>query len=85
MCNLNNRQIVTSKNDINYFVICDNNLTAGRRFGITATLSGSETDSNTVDNLFFTKAEAEEYCRWLAENEVYPVSLCEVLENIYHI
>jgi hypothetical protein len=85
MCKLNECQTVTSENGINYCVICDKNLTTGRRFGIMATLSGDETDSNAVDNLFFTKAEAEEYCHWLAENEVYPVSLCEVLENIYHI
>ena len=85
MCKINESQAAASQNGINYYVICDRSASDGRRFGILSVLSDDETDRKTADNLFFTQEEAENYCRWLAENEVYPISLCEVLGNIYHI
>ncbi len=66
---------------INYSVIKGDDCV--RPYGIAAVLESDNTDKAVVENLFFTDLEAAACCRWLAENEVYPVTLQEVLENIY--
>ncbi|MBR5155637.1 MAG: hypothetical protein IKW62_04045 [Clostridia bacterium] len=79
----NNFQAITSANGINYYIVKSDDSNTNRPYGIKATLCDDDTDCSTVENLFFTEAEAEKYCKWLAENEVYPISLYEVLANIY--
>ncbi len=80
----NNFLSATSANGINYYIFKSDSCHCGRPYGIEATLCGDDdTDCAAVENLFFTEAEAKECCKWLAENEVYPISLCEVLANIY--
>lgn len=73
----------TSANGINYYVTHSSDESSFRPFGILAAMAEDNTDSMIAEGLFFTEAEALAYCKWLAENEVYPISLCEVLANIY--
>ncbi len=70
-----------SANGINYYVT--QNACSARPFGIVAELALDSTDTASANGLFFTAEEADACCKWLAENEVYPITLCEVLENLY--
>ncbi len=70
-----------SSGDISYFTVYDSG--AVRPYGVAAQTKGEPSDRAVANRLFFTEAEAEACCKWLAENEVQPVTLCEVLENIY--
>ena len=79
------KDLVISMHGINYYVIYNKNSESNRYYGILAESSDDSTDFQTAENLFFTHTEAEEYCRWFAENEVYPITLCEVLANIFHM
>ncbi len=81
--NKNNLHTAVSANGINYYIVKSEDTHNGRIYGIGAVLCDDNTDSAEAENLFFTEAEAAEYCKWLAENEVYPISLCEVIANIY--
>ena len=73
-----------SENGINFYVITadSDNL---RPFGIMAEMDNDKSDIETVENIFFTKEEAQACCKWLAENEVFPVTLCDVLGNFYPV
>lgn len=73
----------TSSQGITYHIIFSQDTEVPRRFGITAIMDTDADDCASVENIFFTEAEATAYCRWLAENDVFPVSLCDVLANIY--
>lgn len=74
---------IISANGIDYYTNCNQSLSPGtRRFGITAASSSDSSDTGTAENLFFTKEEAEAYCRFFAENQVFPYTLREVLANI---
>ncbi len=75
----------TSSCGTSFQVICNRNTDVPRHYGIKAFSKTDAEDFATAENLFFTQEEAYEYCRWLAENDVYPVSLCDVLANIYII
>lgn len=77
--------LVVAKHGISYYIISSENANDTRIYGIMAVMTDDEDDFETAENLFFTRAEATEYCKWFADNEVYPISLCEVLGNIYHI
>ena len=55
----------------------------GRCFGIAAVSESDPMDSAQENNLFFTAEEAEAYCKLFAEHEVCPITLSEVLENIF--
>ncbi len=79
----NNLQTIAVANGINYYIVKSDNGNCERKYGIGAILCADDTDCAEVKNLFFTETEAIEYCKWLAENEVYPISLGEVLANIY--
>jgi hypothetical protein len=74
-----------SKYGICYNVIQSKASEDGRSYGICAFLENDKSDCSKVENLFFTYQEAEQYCKWFAENEVYPVSLYDILANIYNI
>jgi len=42
-----------------------------------------EEDSACVEGVFFTEDEAVMRCKWLCENQVYPISLRDVFANIF--
>ena len=73
----------TSSCGTSFQVIYSRDINIPRCYGIKAASTEDPEDFTTVENLFFTQAEANEYCRWLSENDVYPISLCDVLANIY--
>lgn len=79
-----NRELITSAEGIDYYVTCKN-IESPRPFGIFAISQDDTEDNGTVENLFFTREEACMCCIWLADNEVYPITLCEVLDNFYRI
>lgn len=49
-------------------------------YGISVSCTDSETE--TMNNIFFTKEEAFERCKWLAENEVLPEIFRDMMEDI---
>lgn len=77
-----NCELITSAEGINYFVNHKKSENP-RSFGILATVPNDAEDTGCVENLFFTREEACKCCMWLAENQVYPITLSEVLENFY--
>lgn len=79
------KELVASCSGINYYVIFESGSLSGRAYGIMAESIDDTTDFQSAENLFFTIEEARHYCKWFSENEVYPVTLREVLANIYHI
>ena len=76
-----NKELKHSAFGINYYVTKDS--TDERPYGIMAELASDCSEQATAENLYFTEAEATACCKWLAENEVYPVTLREVLDNVY--
>ncbi len=79
------KTLVLTAHQINYFTVRSKKSTNNRFYGIMAESLDDESDFGIIENLFFTQSEAIEYCKWLAENEVYPITLCDVLGNIYHL
>ena len=79
-----NRELVTSVAGIEYFVFQDK-FENPRPFGILAVLQTDNEESCAAENLFFTREEAKRCCMWLADNQVYPITLCEVLDNFYRL
>ena len=73
---------ISGKNGVTYYVIQNEN-GLGRSYGIMAEAIDDKTDFATVKNLFFTADEALSYCRFLADNDVFPYTLSDVLENIF--
>lgn len=49
-------------------------------FGIMVTRNKETYDR--LDNVFFTKEEAHERCRWLVENDVLPELFRDMMEDI---
>ena len=84
MCKKKNLEFAVSAQGTNYYVVCGKDQT-DRSFGILATYDSDNSDETTAENLFFTKEEAYSCCRWLAENNVEPLTLCEVLDNFYRL
>lgn len=75
---------LADSNDVNYRI--DTNHSGNDRpFGITATLKTDSNDTASVANVFFSIEEATACCKWLAENNVYPITLCEVISDLYHL
>ena len=85
MNNTSEKELVISMHGINYYVFCSNDNTKERQYGIYAESCEDSTDFQAAGNLFFTPEEAKAYSKWFAENEVYPITLCDVLANIYHM
>ncbi|MBO4940858.1 MAG: hypothetical protein J6D15_01430 [Clostridia bacterium] len=73
-----------SGNGISFYVITGN-ADSLRPFGIMAEMDNDKSDAEAVENIFFTSEEAAACCKWLAENEVFPVTLCDVLGNFYPV
>ncbi len=76
-------KLVSSNKGINYYIIKNDTSESNRIYGIYAEMENDKSDCMSAENLFFTEAEAEEYCKMLAANEVYPITLCDVLSNIF--
>lgn len=70
--------------DVSYRIDINHN-GSEKPFGITATLKSDPKDTATAANVFFSIEEATACCSWLAENNVYPVTLCEVISDLYHL
>lgn len=84
MCENLKLDAVASSNGVKYCV------TAGapdaeRPFGVYAVLEDDLSDAGCAENIFFTKEEAIACCKWLAENNVFPVTLSEVISDLYHM
>ncbi len=78
-----NKTFKSPSGDIEYYVTkCEG---TNRPYGIAAQMQADICDKSQVNGLFFTEAEAAACCAWFAENEVYPITLQEVLQNIYVI
>ena len=75
---------VSGRNGVAYYVIQNEN-SLDRSYGIMAETIDDKTDFATVKNLFFTADEALSYCKFLADNNVFPYTLRDVLENIFII
>ena len=68
---------------ISYSVICSKDDAAERPYGILAVMDNDENDFGVAENLFFTEGEAIECCKWLAQNNVYPITLKDVMANFF--
>ncbi len=82
MCGSEIRHVAVSENGINYYVLTGNN--ADRCYGIAACLENDKDDSCSLENIFFSEEEATRCCQWLAENSVFPITLSEVISDLYH-
>lgn len=79
-----NRELVTSVEEIDYFVTQGSSENS-RPFGVIAASQKDPEDICMAENLFFTREEACKCCMWLADNQVDPITLCEVLDNFYRL
>ena len=75
-----NMKFVVSNGEVGYYVICDDNEDA--TYGIYIELVVDPKDCECVRRVFFTEQEAVMRCRWLCDNQVYPVALYDTLQNI---
>lgn len=71
-----------SSQNVNFYVTVDES-SDEPRFGIKASVKDDEDDTEITERRFFTEGEAERCCKWLAENDVYPITLNEVLHDLY--
>ncbi len=73
-----------SMNGITYGITeSSNENVMGPTFGIYSFVDKDRSESAKVENIFFTRDEALKYCEWLAQNEVYPITLVEVLKDMH--
>ena len=75
-----NKSFVEAKHGI-LFYVTERSLSP--RYGIYAVMESDTEDKNSAEGIFFTKEEAVQCCEWLAENEVYPITLTEVLADLH--
>lgn len=83
MYTLKDNQPCARCNEVCYYVISSRTPAYGRSYGILAVSQDDKTLCEEVENLFLTEKEAQACCNWLSENEVYPLTICEVLHNVY--
>ena len=50
-------------------------------YGIKVTYAEGQ-KSEKIDNVFFTREEADKRCSWLAENKVFPESFKDIMADI---
>jgi len=62
------------------YVVTENKQDGLPSYGIKVMYNNAVFDK--MDNLFFTKEEAAERCRWLTENEVLPEIFRDVMADI---
>ena len=84
MCEFKSLEMVTETEDQVYYVD-PGDAEFERCFGVAVSLKLNSEDSACVKNLFFTRGEAEKCCFWLAQNDVEPIILHEVLSNFYQL
>lgn len=84
MCTNKKIDVVTSSSGIKYCIFTETTETE-RPFGIYAVMEDDRNDNGSVERIFFTEEEAAACCNWLAENEVFPISLSEVISDLYHL
>ena len=82
MCKNKELDVITSANGVKYCVTTEP-LNPERPYGIYTFMEDDQTDDGSAENIFFTKEEATACCNWLADNEVFPVTLSEVLSDLY--
>lgn len=82
MNKLKHTTVSTSSNNILYYVTQDESCNAPN-YGIYAVSKKDSLDQVSINNRFFTENEAIQCCMWLADNDVYPVTICEVLEDLF--
>ncbi len=83
MFNRNKTITKDTESGISYSVITSKDESSDRPFGILAVMDNDENDFGVAENLFFTEGEAIECCKWLAQNNVYPVTLKDVMANFF--
>lgn len=69
----------------NYIVeynITEKNLADLPMFGIAVKCGNKQKE---INNVFFTKEEAKARCKWLAENQVFPENLWDIMSDILNI
>ena len=66
---------------VDYYMVSESGCAASR-YGVML-VSKTDSDKASTEGIFFTRDEAAKCCEFLAENEVYPVSLEDILHNIY--
>ena len=77
------KELIASSDATDYFIIKEES-SPNVFYGILAQTKDDSTDSDKVKNFFFTRGEAEECCFWLAENDVYPCVLKNVIADRYY-
>lgn len=78
------KEQISSNEETVYFVIAKSDAPEVR-YGIFAQTKADLTDADAVEDLFFTQEEAKRVCVWLAENDVYPCVLKDVIADRYYV
>ena len=75
------KTLSASTKAVDYYTVSESGCAASR-YGVML-VSKTDSDKASTEGIFFTRDEAAKCCEFLAENEVYPVSLGDILHNIY--
>ena len=75
------KTLIASTKAVDYYTVSESGCAASR-YGVML-VSKTDSDKASTEGIFFTRDEAAKCCEFLAENEVYPVSLGDILHNIY--
>lgn len=75
------KTLIASTGAVDYYTVSESDCAASR-YGVML-VSKTDSDKASTEGIFFTRDEAAKCCEFLAENEVYPVSLGDILHNIY--
>ena len=73
-----------SSNSILYYITQDE-CCSSPNYGIYAVSKKDSLEQISIRNRFFTEEEAIKCCMWLAENDVYPITIPEVLEDLFSV
>lgn len=77
-------RLAASSNEINFYTVCSRTKDA-RPYGIFAVMDRDDSDNALAEKLFFTEEEATQCALWLAENQVFPITLTEVISDLYSL
>ena len=75
------KTLIASTKTVDYYTVSESGCVASK-YGVML-VSKTDSDKASTEGIFFTRDEAAKCCEFLAENEVYPVSLGDILHNIY--
>ena len=84
MNKLKNTALPILSDKVFYYVTQDENCSPPN-FGIYAVSKNDSLNQASISNRFFTENEATMCCKWLAENDVYPITIAEVLEDLFSL